>query len=107
MDNIPSRPAMSVSTRIHYIPEWAEKRGLTQAKIVVAIDADKGNVSRWFRGKLPGPEYLERIAQLFDTDVKALFHHPNDDWLIRFFENKTEAQKEKAIAMLELMFSEQ
>lgn len=91
--------------RIHFIEEWAEKRGLRQKDIVSELDVDKGLVSKWFnKGVLPGPEYLERLAALFGTDVHGLFQDPEDDWLAKFFRDKTEEQKEKAIQMLKIMF---
>lgn len=93
--------------RLHFIPEWAEKRNLSQADIVRELDADKGLVSRWFAGTLPKQEYLERLAALFRTDVNGLFHHPDDDWLAKFFRDKTEEQKERAIDMLKLLFKDQ
>lgn len=93
--------------RNHFIVEWAEKRGLRQADIVREIGADKGLVSRWFKGVNPKQEYLERLAALFDTDISGLYRHPDDDWLAKFFRDKTEEQKEKAIQMLRIMFSEQ
>lgn len=93
--------------RIHYIVEWAEKRNLRQADIVREVGADKGLVSRWFTGTLPKQDYLEKLAGLFGTDVPGLFHHPDDDWLARFFRDKSEEQRDRAIEMLKLMFKEQ
>lgn len=68
------------------------------------IDADKGLVSRWFDGKLPKPQYLEKLAAIFGTDVHGLFRDPEDDWLAKFFREKSAEQKEQAIAMLHLLF---
>lgn len=93
--------------RIHFIVEWAEKRNLKQADIVREIGADKGLVSRWFDGTVPKAEYLEKLAALFGTNIHGLFRHPDDDWLARFFQDKTDQQREKAIQMLELWFDGQ
>lgn len=90
--------------RIHYIVEWAEKRNLRRADIVREIGADKGLVSRWFDGTVPGPDYLAKLAELFGTDISGIFRHPDDDWLTRFFRDKTEEQRENAIQMLKLWF---
>lgn len=93
---------------MHFISEWAEKRGLRQRDVVSELGIDKGLVSKWFnKGVLPGPDYLERLAALFETDVHGLFRHPDDDWLAQFFRDKTEEQKEKAIQMLKIMFEPQ
>src|SRR5690606_6777345 len=91
--------------RVHFIAEWAAKRGLKQRDIVREIGADKGLVSRWFKGTVPKQEYLEQLRGLFGLDdIHALFRHPDDDWIARFFRDKTEEQREKAIQMLKLMF---
>lgn len=37
--------------RIHYLAEWAEKRGLIQADFAKETGADKGTVSRWFAAR--------------------------------------------------------
>lgn len=93
--------------RVHFIVEWAEKRNLRQVDIVREIGADKGLVSRWFDGTVPKPDYLEKLAALFGTTIHGLFRHPDDDWLTRFFNDKTEKQKESAIQMLKLWFDNQ
>lgn len=106
MNNPPAIHANKVPIRIHFIVEWAEKRQLKQADIVREIGADKGLVSRWFDGTVPKAEYLEKLAEMFGTDVHGLFRHPDDDWLARFFRDKTEEQRDKAIQMLRIMFQE-
>lgn len=90
--------------RIHFIVEWAEKRNLKQADIVREIGADKGLVSRWFDGTVPKTEWLEKLAELFGTDVHGLFRHPDDDWLAKLFRDKTQEQRDQAIDMLKLLF---
>ncbi|WP_429924899.1 helix-turn-helix domain-containing protein [Agrobacterium vitis] len=107
MSNISKIHSGKTPHRLHFIPEWAEKRNLRQVDIVREVGADKGLVSKWFKGVLPNPEYLESLAALFSTDVSGLFRHPDDDWLSRFFLDKTEEQKEKAISMLKIMFDDQ
>ena len=104
MSNIEAIHQDKTPVRIHFIVEWADKRGLIQADISRKIGADKGLVSRWFDGTVPKPEYLEKLAELFNTDVHGLFRHPDDDWLTRFFQDKSEEQREQAIKMLKLMF---
>lgn len=94
--------------RIHYIVEWAKKRSLSQADICREIGADKGLVSRWFTmGILPKPEYLEKLAELFRTDIHGLFRHPDDDELLQIFRDKTEAQKAQALEILRILFRSQ
>ena|SRR3990167_2127523 len=94
-------------TRLHYIPEWAERRGLRQADIVEALGGavDKSTVSRWFAGTLPVREHLEALQGLFGLEeMAALFRHPDDDWLARFFRSRTEDERYRIRQMLEAAF---
>lgn len=68
------------------------------------VGADKGLVSRWWKGTLPGPEYLEKLAALFHTDPEGLFRHPDEDWIARFFKDRSEADRERAKEILTLAF---
>ena len=85
----------------HFIPEWAAHRGLRQVDIVQETGIDKGTVSRWWRGVTPSYEHQDVLAALFRTDRPGLFRHPDDDWLARFFRNRSEADKERARRILE------
>lgn len=49
----PSRP--------HYLAEWADTLGLKKVDIVKLTGADKGLVSRWFKGTSFGKKYQVRI----------------------------------------------
>lgn len=94
--------------RVHFIVEWAEKRELKQKDIVREIGADKGLVSRWFKGAVPKHQYLVQLAALFQLeDIHALFRHPDDDWLAKFFRDKTDEQREQAIDLLRVLFKDQ
>lgn len=90
--------------RPHYIEAWAELRGLTQADIARELGADKSVISRWFSGSTPSVEYQERLAALFECEPESLFRHPNDDWLARFFANRTKEEVERMKMMLEAAF---
>lgn len=91
--------------RIHYIPEWAEKRGFKQADIVRELGADKATVSRWFSGQLPQDKWLEPLAMFLRArSVQALFTHPDDDWLAEFFEERSVEERRRAISILENAF---
>lgn len=100
--------------RLHFIPEWAEKNNMSQSDIVNEIGVDKSLVSRWYSGTKPGDDYLRRLAALLvhrdkeiaDPDTAALFRHPDDDWLMKFFKERSEADKEKAIEVLRVMFGD-
>lgn len=94
--------------RVHFIPEWAAKRDMTQADICRELGVDKATVSRWFKeGNIPSSKYLEPLAEAFGLeDVNGLFLHPDDDWLARFFRGKSEEQKTRAMELLNLWFKE-
>lgn len=90
--------------RIHYIVEWSEKTGKGRADIIEATGADKSLVSRWFSGTVPKERYLVQLAALFELDdeISALFRHPDDDWISRFYRNRSAAEREKMLkAMLD------
>lgn len=104
MSNVTKIHSGKSPTRIHFIVEWAEKRGLRQTDIVEEVGADKGLVSRWFKGTIPKEDYLEKLAALFGTDVHGLFRHPDDDWMARFFQNRSREELERMKTMLEAAF---
>lgn len=76
--------------RPHFISEWAERRGLSQADLARELPADKSVVSRWFAGASPGKEHQEKLAALFSIEPDEIFRHPDDNWLRRFFADRTE-----------------
>ena len=104
MSNVTRIHTDKTPVRFHYIKEWAERRNLKQADIVAATGANKGLVSRWFKGVLPGQDYLAALAALFEIEPAALFRHPEDDWLTQFFRERSEADRDKAKQMLQVMF---
>ncbi len=78
---------------------------MRQADIAVELDCDKSVVSRWFSGSTPTPQWQERLAALFALESPdALFRHPDEDWLSRFFRGKSREEIERAKQALELMF---
>ena len=94
--------------RFHYIPEWAKHRHLRQCDIARALNVDKSTVSRWFDGSLPVEAHLIALTGVFGADEPAaLFRHPDDDWIARFFRGLSEAARKRARAALELIFAEE
>ncbi len=86
--------------RPHFIREWAEKRGLSQADLAREINADKSVVSRWYDGSAPGIEWQEQLAALFDCEPDGIFRHPDEDWISRFLKNRPPEDVERAKAIL-------
>ncbi len=104
MSNIARIHQGKTPQRLHFIPEWAEYRGMKQADIVKGIGADKGLVSKWFAGTVPSDKWIEPLAEALKTDPSGLFRHPDDDWLARFFRQRSADERERAITMLEAAF---
>lgn len=90
--------------RPHYIKEWADFRGLKAVDIARELDADKSVVSRWFSGTTPSEDYQERLAALLGTSREGLFRHPDDDWLTRFFKDRSREEVERIKRTMETAF---
>jgi hypothetical protein len=91
--------------RPHFIPEWAERRGFeSQADLAKELDAEKSVVSRWYAGASPSEEYQAKLAALFHCDPEAIFRHPDDDWLAKFFKDRSADEVDRMKNMLEAAF---
>lgn len=92
--------------RPHFIPEWAERRGYkSQAELAEALEADKSVVSRWYSGTSPSREWQEKLTALFHCeDREGIFRHPDDDWLTRFFRDRSADELQRMKQMLEAAF---
>jgi hypothetical protein len=93
--------------RLHFIPEWAEKRQMTQADIVRELKTvDKSSVSRWFAGHLPSEKHLVLLAGIFGlkSNINALFRHPDDDWIAKLFADRSRDEQERMRRTLETAF---
>lgn len=91
--------------RPHFIREWAEFRGYkTQAELAEALEADKSVVSRWYNGTSPTKEWQTSLAALFHCDRESLFRHPDDDWIAKFFRDRSQDEIARMRQMLEAAF---
>jgi transcriptional regulator with XRE-family HTH domain len=90
--------------RPHHIRDWAELRGLKAVDIAREIDADKSVISRWFAGATPSEDYQQRLAALFETTREGLFRHPDDDWLTKFFKDRSREEVERIKRTMETAF---
>lgn len=102
----PKAPEVSTRLRLHFINEWAERRGQAQSDIAEALGVDKGTVSRWFAGALPSEAMLPRIAAMFGIEVGELFREPGDDWLARFFRKRSREEMDRIRQILLASFPE-
>jgi transcriptional regulator with XRE-family HTH domain len=91
--------------RMHYIPEWAARRDLSQADVARELEVDKSTVSRWFAGVIPAERHLLALVGLFAVDdVAALFRDPDDDWMARMFRGRSRQELERIIKTIETAF---
>ncbi len=93
--------------RPHFLREWAEYRGRKQADISRDTGIDKSQVSRWFddeKPSTPNANSLEILADYFETEPEALFRHPDEDWLARFFAGRKREEVERIKATLDAAF---
>lgn len=91
--------------RPHFIQEWAELRGFeSQADLAEALGADKSVISRWYKGATPGDDWQGALADLFGTEPDGIFRHPNDDWISRFFRDRSREEFDRMKTMLEAAF---
>lgn len=90
--------------RPHYIKEWAQTLGLSQTELAEAIEADKSQVTRWYKGASPSEDYQNRLASLFDCPVESIFRHPDEAWLTEFIAGRDQDEINRIKAMLEAGF---
>lgn len=90
--------------RLHFLNEWMDKRGVKQADLVRELGVDKGTVSKWCAGKLPQETNLIAIAAFFEIEPNDLFRHPDDDWLSRFFRDRSQEELNRMIETLKAAF---
>lgn len=95
---------MKQGRRPHFIKDWCEKRGLSQADLAKKLDADAGLVSRWFSGSTPSVEYQKKLAALFDCDEDGIFRHPDDDWMRKFLKGRSSEEVDRVKILLETAF---
>lgn len=93
--------------RIHFIAEWLERRGMSQADVVRELGVNKGTVSKWCRGDLPGEDNLRALAALLNVGPSDLFRHPLDDWMSRFFMHRSAEQLKRMVDTLKAAFPEE
>lgn len=63
-----------------YIAEWTKAKGMKPAHVAQALGLEKTTVGRWMKGTIPHPDYLQRLAELFQLESAAvLFQKPETD----------------------------
>lgn len=90
--------------RPHYISEWCEKRGLSQADLAKKINADPSIVSRWFTGSTPSEVWQTVLGEYFGCGNDGIFRHPDDDWMAKFLRGRSAEEIERAKTLLKTAF---
>ena len=114
MSDIPRIHASKQPVRRHYLAEWLEVRRMKPMDLLEALNdpdrlsdlafIDKSQVYRWLKGQMPQPAQQVRIAKALEMEPDELLRPPVDDWLAKFFADRTEEEKERARRMLEAAF---
>jgi transcriptional regulator with XRE-family HTH domain len=91
--------------RPHYIKQWAEMRGYDKpVRLAEALGADKGHVSKWYRGTSPGIEWQIKMAALFNIEPADLFSNPDDVWFSQFIRGRDPQEVTRIKQGLEVNF---
>ena len=61
---------------------------MSQADLVRALGADKGSVSKWFKGATPQEQWQKKLADLFGTTTDGIFRHPDEAWVAGFLSGR-------------------
>jgi transcriptional regulator with XRE-family HTH domain len=104
MSNVTTIHRSKQPRRPHHIQDWAQARGLSQSELAVAIDADKGLVSRWYSGSSPAERWQKKLAAFFGCTPEALFRPPDDEWVAHFFEGRSQEEKDRIKDTLKVAF---
>lgn len=97
-------PPRKQGRRPHYIPAWASSIGMNQADLVRALGADKGSVSKWFKGATPQEHWQKKLADLFDTTTDGIFRHPDEAWVAGFLSGRSQDEINRMKATLSAAF---
>ncbi|HBC4586717.1 TPA: helix-turn-helix transcriptional regulator [Staphylococcus aureus] len=101
---------------VQRIRNLCNSKGITFAELERILGFSNGQIRRWEKTK-PGIDKVQKIADHFDVSVDYLLgrekdeysgEDKNEDILImhRATENMTEAQRQKALTILEAMFDD-
>ena len=104
---------MSLVQRIRNL---CNSKGLTFAELERILGFYNGQIRRWEKTK-PGIDKIQKVADYFDVSVDYLLGREKDEYtgekkdediliMHRATENMTEAQRKKALTILETMFDD-
>lgn len=101
--------------RRHFLREWLAEKDMSPSDLLDALNdeersmdlpaIDKSQVYRWLKGQMPQKAMQVRLAAALElSDPADLLRAPQDDWLTKFFEERSVEEKERARQMLEAAF---
>lgn len=104
---------MNTFQRIQHL---ADKKGMSIAELERKLNLSNGSIARW-KKSAPSSRGLTIIADYFDVSVDYLLGREKDEYsgedksediliMHRATENMTEAQRQKALTILETMFDD-
>lgn len=102
--------------RRHFLNEWLAAKDLKPADLVDLLnDPDrpmeleeigKSQVYRWLGGQLPQSATQQRIADALGIGDRpeALLRHPDDDWVAKFMDGRSQDEIRRIKTTLETAF---
>jgi hypothetical protein len=96
--------------RPHYLADWMERRHISRKDLIEDLGVDKGQVSKWLdeeKPTTPGPDWAAKLGAYFSTegaDPVDIFTHPDNDWMMRFFEGRRLDEIERIKLTMETAF---
>ncbi|SHN18513.1 Helix-turn-helix [Roseibium suaedae] len=97
----------------HFIREWRKHRGMTMEQLAEAAGVTQGSISQLERGQINYTQpTLEAIAKaLFCSPADLIMHTPDhaaaDDWMARFFRERSLDELKRIEQMLRAAFPEE
>ncbi|MCE4987168.1 XRE family transcriptional regulator [Staphylococcus haemolyticus] len=104
---------MDIVQKIRFL---CQQQGITVAELERRIGLSNGQITKW-RRQVPGINKVQLVADYFDVSVDYLLGREKDEYagedksediliMHRATENMTEAQRQKALTILETMFDD-
>lgn len=100
--------------RRHFLNEWLVAKDMDAPALLALLndpdrsshlnEVEKSQVYRWLKGQMPGPAHQERVAAALEIEPEALLRHPDDDWVARFLDGRSQDEIQRIKTTLESAF---
>jgi transcriptional regulator with XRE-family HTH domain len=85
-----------------FLPEWREKKGLTQEQLANRLGVSDVSVSRWETGRaLLSTGVLAAIAEALDIEPTDLYRHPDQPSADAMLRDQPQEIRDQAIRLIE------